>query len=229
MLIENAIVPVVSDEVRGKQRLGLIEAAPVRVAPASLKLDAEIDELARTLASRHAGKSPAEILGLRPARELYHAYGVDPTRIRPSSESLLRRALQGKPLPRILSAVDVCNLCALQFLLPIGLYDVARIRGRVTLRAGRPGESYAGIRKEAVHVGGRPALADDDGAFGNPTSDSLRTSITEATRHLFMVVFAPVSFPEPMLAEHAAWAAAAMRRHLAPEDADVQTATAVVV
>jgi DNA/RNA-binding domain of Phe-tRNA-synthetase-like protein len=61
----------------------------------------------------------------------------------------------------------------------------------VELRIGTPGESYAGIRKDDVHVDGRITLADGVGPFGNPTSDSARTMVTTATTRALLVVFAP--------------------------------------
>ena len=111
-------------------------------------------------------------------RTMYKRVGLDPTKTRPSSEALLRRVRKGDPLPRINSLVDVCNWCSLEFQLPYGLYDASRIDGDIELRIGREGESYPGIRKDAVHVGGRLTLADRQGPFGNPTSDSARTMVT---------------------------------------------------
>jgi DNA/RNA-binding domain of Phe-tRNA-synthetase-like protein len=99
--------------------------------------------------------------------------------------------MKGDPLPRLNSLVDVCNWCSLEFQLPYGLYDRDRIRGEVTLRLGHDGESYAGIRKDEVHVAGRMALVDEDGPFGNPSSDSARTMVTPATTRALLVVFAP--------------------------------------
>ena len=163
----------------------------------------------------HAGQSPGGIPGLAAARDLYRAFGMDPTHTRPSSEALLRRVLQGKGLPRILNAVDLCNLCALRFLLLIGLYDADRVDPPVTLRRGRPGESYPGIRKDQVHLEGRPLLVDAQGPFGNPTSDSLRTSVTPSTRALVMVIFAPSGYTPDVLKEHVLEAAAGAARHLA--------------
>ena len=64
--------------------------------------------------------------------------------------------------------VDVCNWCSLEFQLPYGLYDAAQIEGDVELRLGVAGESYAGIRKDDVHVGGRITLADRDRAVRQP-------------------------------------------------------------
>jgi len=94
----------------------------------------------------------------------------------------------------------VCNWCSLEFQLPYGLYDLAHVRGPIVLRFGHEGESYPGIRKDDVHVGGRIALADDEGAFGNPTSDSARTMVTPATTRALLVVFAPSDLAEDALA-----------------------------
>jgi DNA/RNA-binding domain of Phe-tRNA-synthetase-like protein len=124
-------------------------------------------------------------------RTMYKRVGIDPTKTRPSSEALLRRVRKGDPLPRINSMVDVCNWCSFEFQLPYGLYDAARIHGDVTLRIGREGESYPGIRKDDVHVNGRIALIDAVGPFGNPTSDSARTMVTAETTRGLLVVFAP--------------------------------------
>ena len=127
-------------------------------------------------------------------RTMYKRVGLDPTKRRPSSEALLRRVRKGDPLPRINSMVDVCNWCSLEFQLPYGLYDSSQIAGdAIEMRLGHEGESYAGIRKDDVHVGGRICLADTGGAFGNPTSDSARTMVTTATTRSLVVVFAPRS------------------------------------
>jgi DNA/RNA-binding domain of Phe-tRNA-synthetase-like protein len=134
-------------------------------------------------------------------RTMYKRVGIDPTKTRPSSEALLRRVRRGDSLPRINSMVDVCNWCSLEFQLPYGLYDADRIEGEVELRIGLDGESYPGIRKDAVHVDGRITLADTLGPFGNPTSDSARTSVTTSTRRALLVVFAPLAYDGRRLAE----------------------------
>jgi DNA/RNA-binding domain of Phe-tRNA-synthetase-like protein len=105
---------------------------------------------------------------------------------------LLRRALHGQELYRINNIVDLGNLASLSALLPLGLYDRECIeRSPVSLRVGFPGESYPGIRKDEVHVAGRLCVADRIGAFGSPTSDSLRTSIRDDSHQILVIVFAP--------------------------------------
>lgn len=222
------IVPILSEDVRPALRLGLVRAEPVAVGEGGPALAREMDAIALELGKEHAGRKPCEIRELGVARELYRSFGVDPTRTRPSSEALLRRVLKGQGLPRISNAVDVCNLCSLSFLLPLGLYDAARLEGQVIVRLGAPGESYEGIRKDEVHLGGRLVIADDAGPFGNPTSDSARTSVNETTRSLWMVIFAPASFPPHRLEASVSWAGAALERHLAPPGGAVGTSGMVV-
>ena len=112
---------------------------------------------------------------------MYKRVGIDPTKTRPSSEALLRRVRKGDELPRINSLVDIINWCSLETQLPYGLYDLDQIRGAVdaAARAGRARSTRASART-TVHVAGRLTLADDDGPFGNPTSDSARTMVTPA-------------------------------------------------
>jgi len=150
--------------------------------------DARLDAPLATAEAAVRAHPPAEITAVR---TMYKRVGLDPTKTRPSSEALLRRVRKGDALPRINSMVDVCNWCSLEFQLPYGLYDAAHIDGDVELRMGLAGESYPGIRKDAVHVDGRISLADRMGPFGNPTSDSARTMVTTATTRAMLVVFAP--------------------------------------
>jgi DNA/RNA-binding domain of Phe-tRNA-synthetase-like protein len=174
-------------------RLGALVLEGVTVRAEDPALDAERDALCAELRGKYGGLPSGEVPGVEAARALYKALGLDPTKTRPSNEALLRRALKGEPLARISTLVDALNLCALRFQLPFGLYDLERVTPPVLLRRGGPGESYEGIRKGPVNVDGRPVLADAAGPFGNPTSDSARTMVTEATRSALVTVYAPAS------------------------------------
>jgi DNA/RNA-binding domain of Phe-tRNA-synthetase-like protein len=127
------------------------------------------------------------------ARELYRRFGVDPTRVRPSSEALFRRLRKGEPLPRINSLVDVANAMSVQLQVPVGLYDLDKVKGEeLVVRLGKEGESYVGIGKERVNVSGRICVADEEGPCGNPSADSARTMITTATERAAWMYFLPV-------------------------------------
>ena len=150
--------------------------------------EARLDPLLAEAESKVRVSPPAESAAVR---TMYKKVGIDPTKTRPSNEALLRRVRKGDTIPRINSAVDVVNWCSLEFQLPYGLYDFSKVSGAVTLRLGGEGEKYAGIRKDEVNVGGRITVADGGGAFGNPTSDSLRTMVTPDTTDLLVVIYAP--------------------------------------
>jgi DNA/RNA-binding domain of Phe-tRNA-synthetase-like protein len=182
----------VEDSLRGTVALGLLEAEGIEAQPLSAAFDQEVEALTARLLGRFAGKPPADIPGVAETRALFHKLDVDPTRTRPSSEALLRRVLQGKGLPRVNPAVDVCNLCSLEHQLPLGLYDRDEIKGDLVVRAGRAGEGYTGIRRQRVNLAGRLLIGDDNGAFGAPTADSAHTAVKSRTRNLAVVVFCPV-------------------------------------
>ena len=174
-------------------------SVPVRLATFTLDgvtavgREPRLDEpLRRAAAAMRTATESADVIAA--VRTMYKRVGLDPTKTRPSSEALLRRVRRGDELPRINSLVDVVNWCSLESQLPFGLYDADRIHGSVELRLGREGEEYAGIRKDTVHVAGRLTLSDDRGPFGNPTSDSARTMVTEATTRVLVAIFAPDTF-----------------------------------
>jgi DNA/RNA-binding domain of Phe-tRNA-synthetase-like protein len=194
-LIELEIDP----QLAGKVRLGLLAIDGVTVRENEPGLDAEVARACAAFRERYGNGPSSAVPGAEDARTLYKALGIDPTKTRPSNEALLRRALKGEPLYRINTLVDALNLVSLTTQLPFGLYDADRIAPPVTLRKGGPGESYEGIRKGAVNVESRPVLVDSAGPFGNPTSDSLRTSITLATSHAFVVAYAPAGYSPPRL------------------------------
>ncbi len=139
-----------------------------------------------------AAKSAAPV-ATATARALYKRFGIDPTRVRPSSEALLRRLKKGEALPRVNSLVDVANALSVQLQVPVGLYDLDKVKGdELAIRLGAEGESYTGIGKEKVNVAGRICVADAEGPCGNPSSDSARTMITTATERAAWIYFLPV-------------------------------------
>lgn len=185
----------VDDALRDVLTLGWLEADGVKSEPLSQGFGHERDDVIQRLTGRFTGRHASDIPGVAENRAMFRRLGVDPTKTRPASEALLRRVLQGKGIPAILPAVDVCNLASLEHQLPIGLYDRDHVKGAVFARAGRAGEGYDGIRKGRVNLAQRPLLADDAGPFGAPTSDSARTQVTERTHALLAVVFCPTDRP----------------------------------
>jgi len=183
---------VVAPGLAGIVRLGALVIEDTVNTTADARLDP-------SLAAAEAGARARPPEDSQAVRAMYRRIGLDPTKTRPSSEALLRRVRKGGRLPRINTLVDVCNWCSLEFQLPYGLYDLSALQPQVVLRMGHERESYPGIRKDVVNVANRLTLADQEGPFGNPTSDSARTMVTEATSSVLAVVFAPADTPRARL------------------------------
>jgi len=177
-------------------KLGVLEADGVEVQLVEPALAAEMDAVCERLRGELTVAKVAELESVRAVRAMFHGWGLDPTRYRPSSEALLRRVVQGKGLYRVSNVVDANNLGSIETAWPYGCYDSAAVAPPVVLRHGLPGEMYQRIGKETWHLEGRPVLVDATGPFGSPTSDSTRTMVTEATRQHLAVIYAPVSAPD---------------------------------
>jgi len=163
-----------------------LELYELEVTPPRDDFELEVKRAAQAARSGEVG-------AIERARELYRRFGTDPTRMRPSSEALLRRLKKGEPLPRINSLVDVANAMSVQLQVPVGLYDLGKVKGgELVIRLGTDGEKYEGIGKERVNVGGRICVADAEGPCGNPSADSARTMITTATEEAAWIYFLPV-------------------------------------
>jgi DNA/RNA-binding domain of Phe-tRNA-synthetase-like protein len=123
-------------------------------------------------------------------RSLFRAAGCDPTRYRPSSEALLRRLLKGEELPAIHPLVDLNNCLSVALAVPACVAADGSFSPPVVLRAGGAGESYESLRGP-FNLEGKPLLADPQGPFGTPITDSRRVKVAGDTRAAWMVAYLP--------------------------------------
>ncbi len=148
-------------------------------------INAEIREIAGNLTIQDiTAKIP-----VKATRTGYKALGKDPSRYRPSAESLLRRIVKGQELYLINNVIDILNLVSIRSGYSIGGYDFDKIEGTIRLKCGKENMVYTGIGRGLLNIAGLPVLLDEQGPFGTPTSDSERTSITLKTRRFLMVFY----------------------------------------
>jgi len=150
------------------------------------------------IAAKYKNAALGEIDTVRKIRSIFHKSGLDPTRYRPSSESLLRRAVKGKGLYLINSVVDLINYFSLRTLCPMGLYNADRLVPPIEWRIGAEGETYEGIGRDWLNLAHFPLLSDTNGPFGSPISDSMKTKVTEDCTHILWITFAPAGTAVPL-------------------------------
>ena len=121
---------------------------------------------------------------------MYRRIGKDRHRYRVSSEALIRRILQGKGLYKVNNVVDANNLISIISKLSVGSYDIDKLGNELSFRIGKKGESYKGIGKDIINTENLPVFADENGAYGSPTSDSEKAMITSNSKNILTVLIA---------------------------------------
>ena len=177
-------------------KLGVVEADDGRVVRLNPDLAKLMDDVCSRRRQEFTVESLAEAEPVRAVRAMFREWGMDPSKYRPSSEALLRRVVQGKGLYRVSNVVDIGNLGSIETGWPYGCYDRSKINVPICFRHGAADERYEGIGKQTWHLEGRPVLADPEGPFGSPISDSTRSMITERAAQIMIVIYAPVRAPD---------------------------------
>ena len=168
----------------------------VEVYEENIELWAEIENQAGEIAASLKVENISRLPAITASRRGYKTCGKDPARYRLSAEALLRRTVQGKGLYHVNNVVDLLNLVSISTGFSIGGYDVEKIDGKVEFGIGRANELYEGIGRGELNIESLPVFRDNLGAFGSPTSDSVRTSVTSETSRFLMILIDFGALPE---------------------------------
>lgn len=159
------------------------------VKKSNKKLLNEIDETISSLQKKYELPDIVQIPAILDTRNAYKKLGKSPSSYRNSSEAMLRRILKGKSLYTINNIVDVNNLVSILSGYSVGSYDCNKLSKHIYLKQAPKDEAYTGIGKKLINIENLPTLYDDNGAFGNPTSDSNRAIIDLDSYKIMSVVY----------------------------------------
>ena len=134
-------------------------------------------------------KTWAEYTGIAAWRKIFKQTGADPSRYRPSVEALYRRIKKEPSAPTGNSAIALNNFFSLQYEIPLGIYDAKAIKGDVLIKIGHDADSYEGLNGRRNTLNGIIGTFDEDGPFGSPFVDSVRTSVHDETKEAIQVVY----------------------------------------
>lgn len=127
----------------------------------------------------------------RAYRDFFWKIGIDPTKIRPASEALIRRILLEKPVPRINTLVDAYNLASIVSGVPIAAFDKDKISGELFMRKAFDGEEFLGIGMEKpIKLNGTEIVISDSEKLVAiyPYRDAEVTKISEKTRNVIFLI-----------------------------------------
>ncbi len=92
--------------------------------------------------------TPADIAKhplISPWRAAYSEFGAKPSAYNCSVEALMKRILKGHGAPRINKAVDISNYLSLKHLVPLGVNDMDKIEGNISLTTSTGKETFIPI------------------------------------------------------------------------------------
>ena len=182
--------PAVIDRITGAV-IGFLVVEHIIVRPEYDGIQSRLDKSIKSVKEEYSLESLYKDDRVQGMRRLYRNLGIDPARYRPSSERLLRRILRGKELSRLHPIVDACNLVSIQTRMPLGLYDLKKLEGNITLRFGVKGESYLGHTGLETGAERKFIVADERGPVGSPTTDSRRTKVDDTTDSVLLIAYGP--------------------------------------
>jgi len=171
--------------------LGVAEITGGTVAPASAELSIIAAGLAQLMSSDSYEIPEAK---RRAVRQLLKLGGFSPSgRNRPAHELLVRDLKERGEFHHINNVVDVNNVVSLESLLPISIFDTAKLAPTVTVRIGQPGEGYV-FNQSGQWLDVKRCIACCSGAppgepVGTPVKDSMATKVFEEASAYLGIIY----------------------------------------
>jgi len=170
--------------------IGYATARNVKVERVVKKLEEEKQHILSEVREKYATVSVLETPEVKAYREFYKAMGVDPTKIRPPVEYLLRKAIAGQ-FPAINNLVDSCLLASVKHGAIVSVYDLDKMRGIPVVTVAKKAETFQLIDGRSVTpVIDEILLRDDEKVLTVYTlGDAKATMVTSQTKNALMVAW----------------------------------------
>jgi DNA/RNA-binding domain of Phe-tRNA-synthetase-like protein len=107
-----------------------------------VSVEAQIAPFEAMAQARLAEKSESELPEIQAWRRTFSRMGLKPTQYRSAAEALLRRVRKEGTLPKIHPLIDLCNAASLAFAVPVAVFDLAKVAGRLEVRHASGDERY---------------------------------------------------------------------------------------
>jgi len=170
--------------------------------------DSKLEEFKKLVTDETQRFYTAETLKDRPVlrayRDFFWRIKVDPTKVRPAAEALIRRIVIGKPLPRINTLVDAYNLASVRTEVAVAALDADKLREDLTMRFAEKNEKFLGIgmEKPLQLQGGEIVVQDAEKLVAvYPYRDAEDSKVTEATKNVVLLFCGVPGISEDKLAD----------------------------
>ena len=146
------------------------------------------DELISEIKNQYQITDVVNIPKLKYSRDGYKSLGIDPSRYRLATESLIRRIVKGFDVYRINDIVDLGNILSVKTNRSVCVVDCDKLVGNITITKGKKEDIYEGINRGLVNITNMPVYCDSVSPFGTPTSDTMRTAVSDETKNILVMI-----------------------------------------
>jgi len=154
-------------------------------------LDQIISDVKSELKSKYTINNIKEDPIIAKYRKFYwNQLKLDPTKIRPSSEALIRRILKNQKIPKISSFVDSYNWASAASLIPMGAYDIETFEYPIIIRLTKENEKFTPIGKEVKILPPNTLIISDKNETilsQYPYRDSKLTMVSKNSRNIILI------------------------------------------
>lgn len=200
-MMELVIEAAVQDKFEISLGIAVISGVQQQKEKGSSELSKAIAEVVAEVKRSYSIEAVKDIQKLRAQRDFFWRMGIDPTKVRPASEALLRRILQDKGLPRVSPIVDAYNLASVKTLLTFSAFDLERIAPPLSVRFAGDGEEVRLIGNREKKLTGRELVLTDSEKIlcVYVHGDVAETKVTDSTADVLLVAYGiPGMSPEEL-------------------------------
>ncbi len=180
----------------------ILQIDKVKIQKKNIELENFKDEIINQVRNQYNLDTLKDHPIFRAYRDFFWRIGIDPTKIRPAAEALIRKILAGKTIPCINTLVDAYNLASIKSRIALATFDTEKLKGNLLMRFATESEEFYGIgmEKPLLMKGGEIVISDNEKLIAiYPYRDAHNTKVTEKTKKVTIVVCGVPGIPKETL------------------------------
>ena len=126
-------------------RAGIVHAVGLCNGPSPAALRDEFRAQQHVSRSNLEDRTLSAVPSIAAWRRAFSSFGVKPTQYRNAAEALLRRLVKRGDIPSINLLVDIANLVAIRYALPVAAFDQAQVTGSTEVRFADGSERFTDL------------------------------------------------------------------------------------
>ncbi|OGD54075.1 hypothetical protein A3K80_00410 [Candidatus Bathyarchaeota archaeon RBG_13_38_9] len=163
----------------------------VKVAKSGDELEVFSQEIFSEVKNKYTLDNLKDVPIFRSYRDFFWRVRIDPTKVRPAAEALIRRILAGKTIPQVNNVVDSYNLASIKTEVALAAFNRDELKDNLIMRKSKAVEQFLGIgmNEPTKCVGSEVVIADSEKLVAiYPHRDADTSKVTNSTRNILLLI-----------------------------------------